>query len=100
MSWRARVWSCWHARCCRMCGFGLTSKDFPTADVVRAPGSVPQAAKIRWPDDRNGVILTERLRSPPKEETMAQVLCQISDGLRKSEATVKLTTYDGRPEFL
>jgi hypothetical protein len=31
---------------------------------------------------------------------MAQVLCQISEGLRKSEATVKLTTYDGRPEFL
>ena len=31
---------------------------------------------------------------------MAQVLCQVSEGLRKSEATVKLTTYEGRPEFL
>jgi hypothetical protein len=31
---------------------------------------------------------------------MAQVRCQVSEGLRKSEATVKLTTYDGRPEFL
>lgn len=31
---------------------------------------------------------------------MAQVLCEVSEGLRKSEATVKLITYDGRPEFL
>jgi hypothetical protein len=31
---------------------------------------------------------------------MAQVLCEVSDGLRQSEATVKLTTYEGRPEFL
>jgi hypothetical protein len=31
---------------------------------------------------------------------MAQVLCEVSDGLRKSEATVKLMTYGGRPEFL
>ncbi len=31
---------------------------------------------------------------------MAQVICEVSDGLRKSEATVKLITYDGRPEFL
>jgi hypothetical protein len=31
---------------------------------------------------------------------MAQVLCEVSDGLRTSEATAKLTTYDGRPEFL
>jgi hypothetical protein len=31
---------------------------------------------------------------------MAQVLCEVSDGLRKSEATVKLITFDGRPEFL
>ncbi len=31
---------------------------------------------------------------------MAQVLCEVSDGLRQSEATVKLTTYDGRPEYL
>jgi hypothetical protein len=31
---------------------------------------------------------------------MAQVLCEVSDGLRNSEATVKLVGYDGRPEFL
>ncbi len=31
---------------------------------------------------------------------MAQVICEVSEGLRKSEATVKLITYDGRPEFL
>lgn len=31
---------------------------------------------------------------------MAQVLCEVSEGLRKSEATAKLTTYEGRPEFL
>ncbi len=31
---------------------------------------------------------------------MAEVLCEVSEGLRKSEATVKLTTYDGRPEFM
>ncbi len=31
---------------------------------------------------------------------MAQVLCEVSEGLRKSEATAKLMTYDGRPEFL
>ncbi len=31
---------------------------------------------------------------------MARVLCEVSEGLRKSEATAKLTTYDGRPEFL
>jgi hypothetical protein len=31
---------------------------------------------------------------------MAQVICEVSDGLRKSEATVKLVTYEGRPEFL
>jgi hypothetical protein len=31
---------------------------------------------------------------------MAKVLCEVSEGLRKSEATVKLRGYDGRPEFL
>jgi hypothetical protein len=31
---------------------------------------------------------------------MAQVFCEVSEGLRKSEATAKLTTYDGRPEYL
>ncbi len=31
---------------------------------------------------------------------MAQVHCEVSEGLRKSEATVKLVTFDGRPEFL
>jgi len=31
---------------------------------------------------------------------MAQVLCDVSEGLRTSEATVKLLTYEGRPEFL
>jgi hypothetical protein len=31
---------------------------------------------------------------------MAQVLCEVSEGLKKSEATVKLPTYEGRPEFL
>ncbi len=31
---------------------------------------------------------------------MAQVLCEVSEGLRKSEATVKLTSYDGRPEYV
>jgi hypothetical protein len=31
---------------------------------------------------------------------MAQVPCEVSEGLRKSEATVKLVTLDGRPEFL
>src|SRR5262245_39829040 len=34
------------------------------------------------------------------EYHMAQVRCQVSDGLRSSEATVKLTTFDGRPEFV
>ena len=31
---------------------------------------------------------------------MAQVLCEVSEGLRDSEATVKLTSYDGRPEYI
>ena len=31
---------------------------------------------------------------------MAQVVCEVSEGLRKAEATVKLVSYDGRPEFL
>ena len=31
---------------------------------------------------------------------MAQVLCEVSEGLRESEATVKLTSYDGRPEYI
>jgi hypothetical protein len=31
---------------------------------------------------------------------MAQVLCEVSEGLRRSEATVKLTAYDGAPEYL
>ncbi len=31
---------------------------------------------------------------------MAQVICEVSEGLTKSEATVKLITDDGRPEFL
>jgi hypothetical protein len=31
---------------------------------------------------------------------MAQVICEVSEGLRNSEATVKLVTFDGRPEFL
>ena len=31
---------------------------------------------------------------------MAKVICEVSEGLRKSEATVKLVTFDGRPEFL
>jgi hypothetical protein len=31
---------------------------------------------------------------------MAQVCCEVSDGLRPSEATARVTTYDGRPEFL
>jgi hypothetical protein len=31
---------------------------------------------------------------------MAQVLCDVSEGLRSSEVTVKLTTYGGRTEFV
>jgi hypothetical protein len=31
---------------------------------------------------------------------MAQVICEVTEGLRKSDATVKLITYDERPEFL
>jgi hypothetical protein len=31
---------------------------------------------------------------------MAQVVCEVTPGLRSSEATVKLRTYEGRPEFL
>jgi hypothetical protein len=31
---------------------------------------------------------------------MAQVLCEVSKGLRESEATVSITTLEGRPEFL
>jgi hypothetical protein len=31
---------------------------------------------------------------------MAKVICEVSDGLRESEATVKLVTYNGRSEFL
>jgi hypothetical protein len=31
---------------------------------------------------------------------MARVLCEVSEGLRDSEATVKLTSYDGRPEYM
>ena len=31
---------------------------------------------------------------------MAQVLCDVSEGLRQSEATVKLTSYNGRPEYI
>jgi hypothetical protein len=35
-----------------------------------------------------------------QEVVMARVICEVSEGLRKSEATVKLVTFDGRPEFL
>jgi hypothetical protein len=35
-----------------------------------------------------------------EEVVMAQVICEVSEGLRKSEATVKLMTYEGRPEYL
>jgi hypothetical protein len=35
-----------------------------------------------------------------EEKIMAQVICEVSEGLRKSEATVKLITFEGRPEFL
>jgi len=31
---------------------------------------------------------------------MAQVLCEVSEGLRNSEATVRLTSYDGLPEYI
>ncbi len=31
---------------------------------------------------------------------MARVVCQVSEGLRASEATVKLITFDDRPEYL
>jgi len=31
---------------------------------------------------------------------MAQVLCEVSEGLRDSEATVKLATYENRSEYL
>ncbi len=31
---------------------------------------------------------------------MAQVVCEVSEGLWQSEATVKLITFDGRPESL
>ena len=31
---------------------------------------------------------------------MSRVICEVSEGLRKSEATVKLVTFDGSPEFL
>jgi hypothetical protein len=31
---------------------------------------------------------------------MAQVLCEVSEGLKPSEATAKLTSFDGRPEFV
>ncbi len=31
---------------------------------------------------------------------MAQVLCEVAEGLRKAEATVKLMSYGGQPEFL
>ena len=31
---------------------------------------------------------------------MAQVLCEVSEGLRESEATVRLMSYDGRPEYI
>ena len=31
---------------------------------------------------------------------MAQVLCEVSEGLRSAEATVKLSVYDGSHEFL
>jgi hypothetical protein len=31
---------------------------------------------------------------------MAQVLCDVSEGLKQSEATVKLTSYYGQPEYI
>jgi hypothetical protein len=31
---------------------------------------------------------------------MARVLCEVSEGLRDSEATAKLITCEGRPEFV
>lgn len=31
---------------------------------------------------------------------MAQVRCEVFEGLRESEASVRVTTYDGRAEFL
>lgn len=31
---------------------------------------------------------------------MAEVICEISEGLRKSEATAHLMTFDGRSEFV
>jgi len=31
---------------------------------------------------------------------MAQLTCEVSEGLRKAEATVMIRTFDGRREFL
>jgi hypothetical protein len=31
---------------------------------------------------------------------MAQLLCEVSDGLRAAEATVKVRDYEGRTEYL
>jgi len=31
---------------------------------------------------------------------LAQVLCEVSSGLRAQEATVKVRDYHGRPEFM
>src|SRR5437763_9328707 len=45
-------------------------------------------------------ILAENKDSPGGTTIMPQVICEVSEGLRKSEATAKLSTYDGRPEFL
>jgi hypothetical protein len=37
---------------------------------------------------------------PKEERSMAWVQCEVSEGLRRSEATVKLMTYEGRSEFI
>jgi hypothetical protein len=31
---------------------------------------------------------------------MAQLVCDVSEGVRAAEATVKVVTFEGRPEFM
>jgi hypothetical protein len=59
---------------------------------------VAASAQTR-PDRGDGVVVTIQWSSN-KEAIMAQIICEVSEGLRKSEATVKLVTFEGRPEFL
>jgi hypothetical protein len=77
------------ARSVRMGGLGWTRQ--PPGDKELQSAS---HCELGSPTTQRG------MDAPGEEKIMAQVICEVSEGLRKAEAMVKLISYDGRPEFM